>query len=700
MKISKLLLFTLFFSTTSLMAQTQKRDNPLLQLWRTPHKTPPFAQIQTSHYEPAIEYAMELARDNVQRITSSKETPTFKNTIESYEKSSQLLGDIITVLFNLNECHTNPELQKVVMNVSPKMTRFQSEILTKELFERVKYVYDRKDNLNLTTEEKMLLDKTYKNMRRSEAGLPEEDAKRYTAIKEELGLLSLRFKQNVLADNNNWHLHITEEKDLAGLPQTSIEAAMETAKKKDLKGWVFTLDMPSYQPFMQYSKNSELREQIWTAYNTRGNRGTENDNDEIIKRTVALRLETAKLFGYETCADFVLSERMAESKKNVKDFISELTEYAMPAAKEDVIQVTEYAKQNGDQITQLMPWDWAYYSTHLKEDKYSLDQEALRPYFELENAKKGVFLLFEKLFGVKFVKAETIQVYHPDVVAYEIYDNKECIGVFYLDIFPRESKRGGAWMVPFRSQYKETGKNIIPLIQIVCNFTKPTEQTPALLTFDEFKTFLHEFGHAIHGLLSDVTYESLSGTSVYRDFVELPSQIMENWATEKEFLDLFAVHYKTGEKIPQEFIDKIIASQTYNEGYVTVRQLSLGTLDLAWHSITGSVESSVIDFENNAIKDYLLLPTVPKANTSTAFSHIFAGGYAVGYYGYKWAEVLDADAFEEFKKNGIFDEKTAQRFKEEILSKGGTEHPMQLYINFKGAKPNVKPLLRRGGFIK
>ncbi|MDL2314971.1 M3 family metallopeptidase [Bacteroidales bacterium OttesenSCG-928-C19] len=700
MKMSRLFLLTMLFSITSLMAQTTKRDNPLLQLWRTPHKTPPFEQIKISDYEPAIEYAMELTRDNVDKITNSKETPTFKNTIEAYENSSRLLGDIVSILFDLNECNTSPELQKVVMDISPKMTRFQSELMTKKLFERVKHVYDQKDKLNLNAEEKMLLDKTYKAMRRSEAGLSDEDAKKYTAIKEELSLLSLKFKQNVLADNNNWYMHVTNEDDLKGLPQTSIETAVEDAKKRELSGWVFTLDMPSYLPFMQYSQNRSLREKMWTAYNTRGNRGTENDNGDIIKRTVELRLEIAKLFGYETYADFILSERMAESKTNVQNLIDELKEHAMPAAKKDVEQVTAYAKQNGATITPLMPWDWTYYSTKLKEEKYSLDQEALRPYFELENVKKGVFLLFEKLYGLKFVKNPKIQVYHEDVVPYEIYDGKNCIGIFYLDIHPRQSKRGGAWMVPFRSQYKDNGKNIIPLIQVVCNFTKPTEQTPALLTFDEFRTFLHEFGHAIHGLLSDVTYETLSGTSVYRDFVELPSQIMENWSTEKEFLDLFAVHYKTGEKIPQKFIDNIIASQTYNEGYITIRQLSLGTLDLAWHSITAPVKDDVVDFENNATKDLLLIPVVPKANTSTAFSHIFAGGYAVGYYGYKWAEVLDADAFEEFKKNGIFDKKTAQKFRSEILSKGGTEHPMQLYINFKGSKPNVKPLLRRAGFIE
>ena len=410
MKMSKLFLFTMLFSITSLMAQTQKRDNPLLQLWRTPHKTPPFAEFKISDYEPAIEYAMEVTRDNVQQIITSKETPTFKNTIEAYENSSRLLGDIVTVLFNLNECNTNPELQKVIMNVSPKMTRFQSEMMTKELFERVKYVYDRRDKQHLTAEEKMLLDKTYRNMRRSEAGLPEEDAKKYTGIKEELSLLSLKFKQNALADNNNWYFHTTDEKDLAGLPKTSIEGAAEDAKKKDLTGWVFTLDVPSYLPFIQYNKNRELREKMWIAYNTRGNRGNENDNGDIIKRIVELRSEVAKLFEYETYADFILSERMAESKKNVQDFIDELAEHAMPFAKKDVELVTKYAKENGATVTPLMPWDWSYYSTHLKEEKYSLDQEALRPYFELENVKKGVFLLFKKLYGLEFVKNERIQV--------------------------------------------------------------------------------------------------------------------------------------------------------------------------------------------------------------------------------------------------------------------------------------------------
>lgn len=699
MKMSRLFLFTLLFSITSVMAQTTKRDNPLLQLWRTPHKTPPFEQIQISHYEPAIDYAMEITRENVRKITSNKEKPTFKNTIEAYERSSQLLGYITAILYDLNECNTSPELQQVVMNISPKMTRFQSEILTKELFERVNEVYEQRDNLNLNQEQKMLLEKTYKAMKRSEAGLAPEEAKKYTAIKEELDLLSLKFKQNVLADNNNWYLHVTDEKDLEGLPQTSLETAVEDAKKRELSGWMFTLDMPSYMPFMRYSTNRELREKMWMAYNTRGNRGTEYDNGGIIKRTVALRTEIAKLFGYETYADFVLSERMAENRENVQNFLKELEEYAMPAARKDVDEVTQYAVANGATVP-LQSWDWSYYTNKLKEEKYSFDQEALRPYFELENVKKGIFLLFEKLYGVKFVKNNKIQVYHPDVEPYEIYDGDKCIGVFYLDIFPRESKRGGAWMVPFRPQYKENGENVIPLIQIVCNFSKPTAQTPALLTFDEFRTFLHEFGHAIHGLLSDVTYQSISGTRVYRDFVELPSQIMENWSTEREYLDMFAVHYQTGEKIPQEYIDKIIASQTFTEGYVTIRQVSLGVLDLAWHTYTDSIDIPAEDFENEAIKNLVLLPTAPKANTSTAFSHIFAGGYAVGYYGYKWAEVLDADAYEEFKSNGIFNAEISNKFRKEILSKGGSEHPMQLYINFKGSKPNVQPLLRRAGFVK
>ena len=513
------------------MAQTIKRDNILLQLWRTPYMTPPLQQIQVSDYEPAINYAMEVTRDNVGKITSNKELPTFENTIVAYERSSELLNGITTIMYNLNECNTNPELQKVVIDLSPKMTRFQSEIFTKELFARVKYVHDRKDKLSLTDEQHMLLDKTYKSMSRSEAGLPEEQAKKYTALKEELNLLSLQFKQKVLADNNNWFLHITDEKQLAGLPQSAKEAAVEAAQKRNVKGWVFTLDMPSYAPFLQYSANRELREKMWIAYNTRGNRNADNNTNDIIKRIVYLRMETAKLFGYETYADFILSERMAESKQNVKEFIDELAGHALPFAEKDLEQVTAFAMEKGAAMP-LKPWDWTYYSTQLKEYKYSFDQEALRPYFELENVTKGIFLLFEKLYGIQFVKSTNIQVYHPDVTAYEIFEKGKCIGVFYLDIFPRESKRGGAWMVPFRKQRKENNENIIPLIQIVCNFTKPTEQTPALLTFDEFNTFLHEFGHAVHGLLSDVTYASLSGTSVYRDFVELPSQITENWASE------------------------------------------------------------------------------------------------------------------------------------------------------------------------
>lgn len=677
-----------------------QKDNPLLGEWKTPHQTPPFAEIKTEHYRPAVEKGMDEARKNIDAITSSKEKPTFENTILALEKSSVLLDKVTSILFNMNESNTNTELQKIVLEISPKLTSFSNNIyMNEKLFERVKAVYEGEEMKSLSSEQKMLVDKTYRAFLRTGATLDKAAKKQYKANAEELSKLSQKFKQNVLADNNNYFMHITDKEELKGLPQNAVNSAADEAKKRNLEGWVITLDYPSYGPFMQYADNRARRQELWTAYNSKGNRDNENNNNEIIKKIANLRLQQANILGYKTYADYVLSERMAESTSNVEKFLNDLLQSAMPIAKTDVINVNEYAKNNGADFD-IQRWDYSYYSEKLKEAKYAFNGEMLRPYFQLDKVRGGIFKLYEMLYGLTFKENSEIQVYHPDVKVYEVFDGVRFMGVLYLDMYPRASKRGGAWKTSFRGQYRENGVDTRPLIQVVCNFSKPVGDTPSLLSFDEVETFLHETGHAIHGMLSDVTYESLSGTATYRDFVELPSQIMENWATEPEFLKLFAYHYQTNEPLPVEYIEKLKQSENFNSGYYCVRQLSLGLTDMAYHTITVPTTKSAEDIESHAMAPTELLPEVKGTTTSTSFSHIFAGGYAVGYYGYKWAEVLDADAFSKFKDSGIFDKATAQKFRKEILSRGGTEHPAVLFRNFMGREPNNEALLIRSGFIK
>lgn len=677
-----------------------QKDNPLLVEWKTPHQTPPFAEIKTEHYRPAVEKGMDEARKNIDAITSSKEKPTFENTILALEKSSVLLDKVTSILFNMNESNTNTELQKIVLEISPKLTSFSNNIyMNEKLFERVKAVYEGEEMKSLSSEQKMLVDKTYRAFLRTGATLDRAAKKQYKANAEELSKLSQKFKQNVLADNNNYFMHITDKEELKGLPQNAVNSAADEAKKRNLEGWVITLDYPSYGPFMQYADNRARRQELWTAYNSKGNRDNENNNNEIIKQIANLRLQQANILGYKTYADYVLSERMAESTSNVEKFLNDLLQSAMPIAKTDVINVNEYAKNNGADFD-IQRWDYSYYSEKLKEAKYAFNGEMLRPYFQLDKVRGGIFKLYEMLYGLTFKENSEIQVYHPDVKVYEVFDGVRFMGVLYLDMYPRASKRGGAWKTSFRGQYRENGVDTRPLIQVVCNFSKPVGDTPSLLSFDEVETFLHETGHAIHGMLSDVTYESLSGTATYRDFVELPSQIMENWATEPEFLKLFAYHYQTNEPLPVEYIEKLKQSENFNSGYYCVRQLSLGLTDMAYHTITVPTTKSAEDIESHAMAPTELLPEVKGTTTSTSFSHIFAGGYAVGYYGYKWAEVLDADAFSKFKDSGIFDKATAQKFRKEILSRGGTEHPAVLFRNFMGREPNNEALLIRSGFIK
>ncbi|MDD4545327.1 MAG: M3 family metallopeptidase [Bacteroidales bacterium] len=708
----KVTLFTLLMTavTTMLMAQLSpqeaaqiKANNPLVKPWNTPYQTPPFNSIKTEDYKPAILFALDEAKKDVNQIISNPEKPSFENTIIALEKSGSLLNRILSVFFNLNEAHTSEAFQKIAEEITPELTKYSNDInMNPELFARVKEVYDSRDDIPMTLEQRTLLDKTYKGFIKNGALLKGNDKDEYRKISEELSLLSLKYNRNNLAETNAYLLHITKKNDLKGLPQYAIDAAKETAKQKKMKGWVFTLHYPSYIPFITYAENRELRKEIWMASNLKGNNNNENDNKENVLRIANLRLRMAQLMGYKSYSEYVLVDRMAENPAKVMKFIDDLLKSSMPFAKNDLKQITEYAKQNGFNESELQRWDFSYWSEKLKNEKYSISPEMTKPYFKLENVKQGIFTLADKLYNLEFKENTSIEKYHPEVVVYEVKDKKtdKFMGVIYMDFFPRESKRSGAWMTSFREQYVENGKDVRPLIQMVCNFTKPTAKEPSLLTFDEYNTFLHEFGHVLHGLLSECNYTSVSGTSVYRDFVELPSQILENWATEKEFLDQFAVHYKTGEKIPADLVQKIKDSENFLQGYMSVRQLFLGLVDMGWHTIESPISGNVADIERANTAHAELLPVVPGSIMSTQFGHIFSGGYASGYYGYKWAEVLDADAYSVFKEKGIFNKEVAESFRKNILSQGGKKHPMELYKAFRGQEPTNKALLIRSGFVK
>lgn len=708
----KVTLFTLLMTavTTMLMAQLSpqeaaqiKANNPLVKPWNTPYQTPPFNSIKTEDYKPAILFALDEAKKDVNQIISNPEKPSFENTIIALEKSGSLLNRILSVFFNLNEAHTSEAFQKIAEEITPELTKYSNDMnMNPELFARVKEVYDSRDDIPMTLEQRTLLDKTYKGFIKNGALLKGNDKDEYRKISEELSLLSLKYNRNNLAETNAYLLHITKKNDLKGLPQYAIDAAKETAKQRKMKGWVFTLHYPSYIPFITYAENRELRKEIWMASNLKGNNNNENDNKENVLRIANLRLRMAQLMGYKSYSEYVLVDRMAENPAKVMKFIDDLLKSSMPFAKNDLKQITEYAKQNGFTESELQRWDFSYWSEKLKNEKYSISPEMTKPYFKLENVKQGIFTLADKLYNLEFKENTSIEKYHPEVVVYEVKDKKtdKFMGVIYMDFFPRESKRSGAWMTSFREQYVENGKDVRPLIQMVCNFTKPTAKEPSLLTFDEYNTFLHEFGHVLHGLLSECNYTSVSGTSVYRDFVELPSQILENWATEKEFLDQFAVHYKTGEKIPADLVQKIKDSENFLQGYMSVRQLFLGLVDMGWHSIESPISGNVADIERANTAHAELLPVVSGSIMSTQFGHIFSGGYASGYYGYKWAEVLDADAYSVFKEKGIFNKEVAESFRKNILSQGGKKHPMELYKAFRGQEPTNKALLIRSGFVK
>ncbi len=674
-------------------------NNPLLEAFNTPHTTAPFSQIKNKHFKPAFKIAIAKATAEIDVITENNEEATFKNTIEKLDFSGYTLDRLSSVFFNLNSAETNNEIQKIAQEISPWLSEFSNDVsLNEKLFKRVKSVYDQRNNLELTIEQSMLLDKKYKGFSRNGANLNDNDKTSLREIDKNLSKLSLKFGENVLAETNAFELQITDKNQLKGLPDGAIEAAKAVAKSRNQKGWMFTLDYPSYIPFMTYADDRSLREQLAKAFGARAFQNNKNDNQQIVLDIVKLRHQRANLLGYTTHAHFVLEERMAETPEKVVSFSNELLAKAKPAAKREFEQLSTFAKKDG--IEKLQKWDGAYYSEKLKKELFNLDQEALKPYFKLENVIEGAFTIAQKLFGLQFKEVTTIDKYHQEVKTYEVTNtNGDFIAVFYADFFPRKGKRNGAWMTSYKSQWKTNGENSRPHISIVCNFTKPTETKPSLLTFNEVTTLFHEFGHALHGMLANTTYSSLSGTSVSWDFVELPSQLLENWCYEKEALDLFAKHYKTNEPIPMEMVQKIKEAASFLEGMQTLRQLSFGLLDMSWHGGSPEDIKSVKDFENEAFKGTNLYPDVKENCMSTAFSHIFQGGYSSGYYSYKWAEVLDADAFEYFKENGIFNKETADKFAENVLSKGGTEKPMVLYKRFRGKKPNSTALLKRAGLL-
>jgi len=696
-------------ATNLLSLQHTIQMNILNNPFNTPYNTAPFSKLKNEDFLPAFKTAIEKAKAEIDAIVNTTETPTFKNTIEALDYSGEELDRISSIFFNLNSAETNDAIQKIAQDVSPLLSEFSNDItLNQDLFKRVKAVYETKASLNLNTEQETLLDKKYKGFSRNGANLPDDKKEKLRAIDKELSQLKLSFGEHILAETNKFQLHITNESDLAGLPNGTKEAAKQLAMSKGKDGWLITLDYPSYIPFMTYADNRELREQLSKAFGSKGFKNDELDNQSIVLKIVKLRHERAQLLGYKTHAHFVLEERMAETPEKVTAFLEDLLEKAKPAAEKEFENLQNFAKDL-DGIKTLQKWDSAYYSEKLKQKLFSLDDEQLKPYFKLENVINGAFTVAEKLFGLQFENIDTIDKYHDDVMTYKVVDaDGELVSIFYADFFPRAGKRNGAWMTSFKPQMIKNGVNERPHVSIVCNFTKPTATKPSLLTFNEVTTLFHEFGHALHGMLANTTYPSLSGTNVHWDFVELPSQILENWCYEEETLKLFATHYETGEVIPMALIEKIKASATFHEGMQTLRQLSFGLLDMAWHfdyakckqDSESSKDISVKEFELDAFTSTQMYPDVAENCMSTAFAHIFQGGYSSGYYSYKWAEVLDADAFEYFKEEGIFNKTVADKFKAFVLSQGGTENPMTLYKKFRGQAPKPEALLRRAGLLK
>ena len=677
-----------------------ENTNPFLTAYHTPFETIPFHLIKTEHFESAIEEGMKVHNQEVDAIIHCPDEPTFHNTIVALEKSGSLLDRVSTVFGNLLSAETSDELEAIAERVMPRLSEHSNNIsLNEKLFARIKQVYDETDKEALTPEERMLLQNTYNGFIRSGANLAPEQKERFRQLSAELSVLTLKFSQNNLKETNRYELLLTPEQT-DGLPQSALDAYAQAAKDKNKDGYLVTLHAPSFVPFMKYSTHRALRQQLYMAYNTQCTHDDEFNNLEIVQKLVNLRLERAQLLGFDTVADYVLSRRMAENSTNVYKLLNELLEAYTPTAHQEVEEVKNLAKELEGEDFELMPWDWAYYSEKLKEKKFNLNEEELRPYFELKNVIQGVFGLATRLYGITFKENPDIPVYHPDVKAYEVHDKDgSFLAVLYTDFHPRASKRSGAWMTSYKEQWKDEKGNSRPHVSVTMNFTKPSEDKPALLTFSEVNTFLHEFGHALHGMFADTTYQSMSGTNVYWDFVELPSQIMENFAIEKDFLNTFAKHYQTGENIPEEMIQRIVDASNFNVAYACLRQLSFGLLDMAWYTRTEPFEGDVRSYEKKAWEKAQVLPGIEETCMTVQFSHIMAGGYAAGYYSYKWAEVLDADAFSLFQEKGIFDAATANSFRENVLSKGGTEHPMVLYKRFRGQEPSIDALLKRNGII-
>lgn len=674
--------------------------NPLLIKWDTPFGSPPFDLIKINHFKSAIQEAIGVASKEIDSITSNPAPADYQNTIETLERAGEILGRIAAVLFNLNSAETSKELQAAAQEVSPMLTRFSNDItLNEELFKRIKNIYNKRLDSGLSTEQMMLLERKYRSFILGGAGLAEERRKRFREVSEELSEISLKFEENVLEETNAFELHLTDESDLKGLPEGITEMASAEAARRNKTGWIFTLQYPSYIPFMQYSEKRDLREKMLKAYISRSYRGNEHDNRELVRRIACLRLEMAQMLGFENYAGMVLGDRMADNQVKVETFLEDMFKASHPSALRDFENIQRYASDNGHK-ERIERWDWAYFSEKLKKERYNFDDETLKPFFNLQSVCKAIFSLAGKLYGLSFRENRTIPLYHPEVTAWEVSDaDGRHLALFFTDFHPRPGKNGGAWMTCYREQRKEDSGDIRPLVSIVTNFSRPTDTKPSLLTFNELTTFLHEFGHALHAILSDCTYESLSGTNVARDFVELPSQFMENWAYEKEWLDGWAVHYQTGEKISQQMIERIKEAETFNEGYACDRQLGFCFLDMAWHTITSPFEGDIKTFESEKMKRTDIFPQIDSSSMSCSFTHLFGGGYAAGYYGYKWAEVLDADAFEYFREKGIFNREVALSFRKNILERGGTDKPMNLYIKFRGREPSIDALLKRSGLI-
>lgn len=679
-------------------------QNPFFENIHTPHGTVPFDRISVEHYAPAIRRGIECQNEEIDAIVNNPQPADFHNTILALEKSGQLLHRVEVVFDNLLSAETNDAMQELAKELMPLLSEHANNItLNERLFERVKTAYEHRNDEPLTAEQRKLTEDIYEGFVRSGANLQGADKEKYRELSRQLSLQTLQFSENNLKETNDYQLVLTEEAQLKGLPQSAIDAAAETAREKQQEGWVFTLHAPSYVPFLTYAADRDLRKEIYMAYNTKCTHANACNNLDIVKQLVNTRLALAQLLGYKDYATYKLERRMAQNSANVYHLLDQLLEAYKPTAQKEYAEVQALAREEqGDDFT-LMPWDWSYYSQKLKDRKFSLNDEMLRPYFELENVKKGVFGLATRLYGITFQKNPDIPVYHKDVEAFDVFDKDgSFLAVLYTDFHPREGKRSGAWMTSYKEQWidEKTGENSRPHVSLVMNFTKPTQDKPALLTFGEVETFLHEFGHSLHGMFANTTYASLSGTNVYWDFVELPSQFMENFAVEKEFLHTFARHYQTGELIPDELVQRIVDSRNFNAAYACLRQVSFGLLDMAWYTRTTPFEGDVMAYEKQAWARAQVLPPVEGTCMSTQFSHIFAGGYSAGYYSYKWAEVLDADAFSLFKQKGIFNREVAESFRENILSKGGTEHPMTLYKRFRGQEPTIDALLIRNGIKK